>query len=314
MSKRLPRGKYLLIPAAILCAVSYYWYARIDAVSRLRDAGASVLSTRGVPGDGRFLTLEPAFYGVDIVFLHQANVDSSIVSALATLSEMKRISLNGTTIAGEEMTRILETHQLTDLIAEDSTLGDEFLAAVEKDSSLEVIALKGTRVTDVGITLLKHCPELQLLDLGKTAVTDEGLAALGHLALLDLRIQDTAVTDRGLDALKLAEIRGLDISRTAVSAAGEWPRRMPLLARLNVSFSDVPPGRIEQFVAHRQLEVLHVDASQVGQWLFELDEKVLPSQIEISGTTQQLADVGRLLVAAGRGMMLTNRQIQFDEL
>jgi len=70
---------------------------------------------------------------------------------------------------------------------------------------LEVLGLRGAKVTDAGLKDIRGLASLVDLDLGDTGVTDDGLVHLKGLTNLDrLNLDGTQVTDEGLKNLQQA--------------------------------------------------------------------------------------------------------------
>lgn len=67
---------------------------------------------------------------------------------------------------------------------------------------VRTLDLRGSKVTDAGLTSLRKLPGLRTLDLGALGITDAGLASLGRLeGLRRLDVAGTSVTEEGLLAL-----------------------------------------------------------------------------------------------------------------
>lgn len=78
---------------------------------------------------------------------------------------------------------------------ENSAFGDEQVAVLDSFHSLELLNLRGTQVTDVGVEHLMRHRQLHWLALGGTDVTAKSLVAVGPLpALVKLDVINTEVT------------------------------------------------------------------------------------------------------------------------
>ena len=97
-------------------------------------------------------------------------------------------------------------------------------------TSLKVLRLDHTQVTDTGLGQLKGLTSLELLDLGNTQVTDAGLEDLKGLTGLEgLDLSCTQVTDAGLEHLKgLPSLKWLRLGNTQVAAEGRSMLRKAL--------------------------------------------------------------------------------------
>jgi hypothetical protein len=73
------------------------------------------------------------------------------------------------------------------------------LAQLSGETSLEVLCLDHTKITDTGISHLRGLSNLAYLSLADTAITDAGLIHLKALSNLDkLDVAGTPVSDAGL--------------------------------------------------------------------------------------------------------------------
>jgi hypothetical protein len=85
---------------------------------------------------------------------------------------------------------------------------DDMLADLRNLTDLQIVELKGSKVTDAGLLTLKDIATLQGLDLRDTGITDAGLAHLQDMpGLKSLLLGGTKVTDDGVDALKKANTK-----------------------------------------------------------------------------------------------------------
>jgi hypothetical protein len=101
-------------------------------------------------------------------------------------------------------------------------VSDAGLANLKGLTRLEELYLDYTHVSDAGLDYLKGLTQLKNLDLCGTQVTDAGLANLKGLTRLEkLGLSYTHVSDVGLDYLKgLTQLKHLSLNRTQVSDGG----------------------------------------------------------------------------------------------
>ncbi len=117
-------------------------------------------------------------------------------------------------------------------------VGDECLAVIGKLSSLQVLFLPETKVTDKGIRLLAGLKDLEVLGLYGTGVTDRGVAEIAKLKKLRiLDLSGTRVTDAGiarlaaLDKLERLDLTGTRVSERAGSALKKQLPRLDIIFR-----------------------------------------------------------------------------------
>lgn len=114
----------------------------------------------------------------------------------------------------------ISTLELLDLSFSDLT--DEALGPLKNLRSLKVLNLTHSNVTGKAIRTLSHPPNLLVLKLVACKVTDDDLKALSDMPqLVDLHLQETEVTDVGLPQIaKLSELIVLDLRNCAITDKG----------------------------------------------------------------------------------------------
>ena len=103
-----------------------------------------------------------------------------------------------------------------------SRITDEWLEPIGRLAGIEVLDLRGSRVTDAGLKKLEGLTRLRELNLGQTGISDAGLGAIGKLGRLEvLNFGFTQVTDDGLGGLAgLARLRELRLDGNLVTDVG----------------------------------------------------------------------------------------------
>lgn len=101
------------------------------------------------------------------------------------------------------------------------SVGDATFAMVEHLSSLRVLSIPGTGITDAGLESLAPLRCLVALNLSGCAVSSDGMSSLHSPPLRTLMLRGTQVDDAVVDHLaQLPELRYLHLSNTAVTDAG----------------------------------------------------------------------------------------------
>jgi hypothetical protein len=103
-----------------------------------------------------------------------------------------------------------------------STATNEDLAIVAKESSLRVLFLMGSHVTDAGLAHLREHPNIWQVFLKDVRITDAGVRHLGQVPnLRALWLRGTEVTDAGLVHLKgLKNLSSLGLADTCITDDG----------------------------------------------------------------------------------------------
>lgn len=122
-----------------------------------------------------------------------------------------------------------------------SDAGDEVMEHIAALPWLEILDLRDTTVTSLGIAQLEGFDRLWLLNLNGTAINDKALETIATMtALQELSLVDTAVTDACVAHLSaLPKLRVLNLTGTKVSDRGV--RQLAALRTLAVLKA---PGRV----------------------------------------------------------------------
>jgi hypothetical protein len=133
-------------------------------------------------------------------------IGDAFLKRLAGARELQTLHLSGTRVTDEGLRSLPRLPQLKYLGLSYTSVSDSGVAAALEDpSSLEILWLEGTQITDASLALLKDAKCLEFLSLDRTKVSDAGLRHLRGLpALFDVSVDHTEVTPQGLSALKQA--------------------------------------------------------------------------------------------------------------
>ena len=133
-------------------------------------------------------------------------------------------------------------------------------------SKLKRLNLRGTSVTDDGLTHLRELQELENLDLANTKVTDAGLKHLSALPKLNfVRLGDTRVTGQGLEHLKgVKNLSGVMLQRTRINDSGlEHLKDINHLDYINVGETNITDDGLKHFRNLANLRVLYLNETTV---------------------------------------------------
>ncbi len=151
-----------------------------------------------------------------------------LVAARNTELENSDIEFNRGLPLTDDDRKYLSSGSFKIILAPPSFSNDELMSI--DVTSLEIIHLQGTKVTDIGLERLANALQLRVLYLQDTAVSDRGIAFLSNLSNLEyINLRNTKITDASVDALE----------------------KLPKLERLVASGTQVTPGRLSRFTEMR---------------------------------------------------------------
>lgn len=162
---------------------------------------------------------------------------------IGDLAQLEKLQIRGRAFDAE-LVNLKRLTSLSVLVLEGTEVTDLGLAQLKGHTSLRVLDLDGTRISDAGLANLKGLTNLSALDLRFTRVSDSGLLHLNGLAgLSELHLDGTQVTDRGLAQLKgLAGLTVLGLGHTQVTDLGlvqlKGLTRLELLSLTDTPISD----------------------------------------------------------------------------
>jgi hypothetical protein len=160
------------------------------------------------------------------------------------------------------------------------------------------VSLKGPKVQDADLALLRRLPSLGKLCLKDTGVTDEGLSILGGMkGLRYLQLAGSPVSDAGMGHLRgLVEVEHLDLERTRVKGPGlAHLKRMAALRALYLSetgVSDDDLAPLEGLTSLRDLGLAGTRVTDAG--LAHLKGLKELRGLDLSGTQVSKAGVATL--------------------
>ena len=196
--------------------------------------------------------------------------------------------------------------------------------------ALTGVEVKGPKVTDETLAVLKDCRRLTRLRLTRTRVTNEGLAQLAHLGSLDdLSLMGAPVTDAVFDNLKDCPITGLELNFTNISDEGmARVKRYKQLHGLGLSFSRVGDAGLEHLRGLKELRTLNVSRQPItAKGVAALKDLPGLDWVNLSATPlddaamQQVAELRQVRLLVVRDMNITDGGLkrlhaatQFEEI
>jgi len=136
------------------------------------------------------------------VTISQGEAQESSFPLFQSLASTKiiRIGSGNARVSDEDLKEIATMNQDLDLVLDGCPISDDGLANLKGKRNIRWLKLRGTKVDDAGIPLLKGM-NLETLDLTSTKVGDKGLESLGQFdmpRLKELSVASTSVTDDGI--------------------------------------------------------------------------------------------------------------------
>ncbi|MEQ2239730.1 hypothetical protein ILYODFUR_007429 [Ilyodon furcidens] len=246
------------------------------------------------------------------------------ISALALLSSLQTLNLDGTGVTEASLENISTHPTLTSL-----SLGG--ISVKDGNHTLQIISgLKLTHltlpgrhtVTDGGLAFLCRLTLLSQLDLKDyTQVTDQGVSQLATMTRLKkLSLSNTRVTDAGLSSLRgLQELQELCLDRTAVTSRGvaELITCLPHLQVLGLASTQVGDSVVRRGLVHcHQLAKVNLSHTRItDQGLKHLKDMRL-AQVNLDGTGVSLTGIANLLSLSNIGSIRASntRTIPLDDV
>jgi Ran GTPase-activating protein (RanGAP) involved in mRNA processing and transport len=132
------------------------------------------------------------------------------------------INADGSPITKGALTNIDRLTNLKQLRLNHTKMDDEACQKIASLSSLEVLALGDTQVTDVGVAAISALQNLKHLELTNCLLSENGFRAIGSLPeLKTIKLEGTNMDNRGLDLICNAKtLTNLVLTRNAINDFG----------------------------------------------------------------------------------------------
>jgi len=135
-------------------------------------------------------------YSVQRVYLDHSAITDEQLANVATLRDLRELSLSGTEIDGSGLRHLKNMASLVFLDLSHSSINDSSLSHL-RALGLTLLNLSDTKLTDNGLQHLKGL-RLAYIGLARTQVTDAGLAQLSP-CYLSLDVRETQVSKTFID-------------------------------------------------------------------------------------------------------------------
>ncbi len=219
-------------------------------------------------------------------------------AVLANLSQLKDLSLEGTSVTDEGIRQLESLAGLERLNVYRTRLSDEGMEAIAKHKGLVYLNIGWTSVSDSGLGHVAKLPHLKTLDMTFSQVGDAGIRGLQGLPLEELcLVGDQGVTDAALATLAtLSELRLLNLTGTSVTDAGlDHLAGVPHLAKLYLVGTKVGDKGVASLTNHADLIELDLRGSEVTDaGLVHLAEMKSLRHLDLFDTRVSAAGIAKL--------------------
>ncbi|XP_010742474.3 uncharacterized protein si:ch73-173p19.1 [Larimichthys crocea] len=225
------------------------------------------------------------------------------VSALAELSSLQTLNLDGTGVTESSLEHLASHPTLSSLSLAGIPVADGNQALqIISGLKLTQLTLPGRHsVTDSGLAFLSRLSLLSELDLTDyTHVTDQGVSQLSTMSRLKkLSLSNTQVTDAGLPSLRgLQEVQELCLDRTAVTSRGvaELITCLPHLQVLGLASTQVGDTVVRRgLIRCNQLVKLNLSRTRITDQGLKFLKHMHLAQVNLDGTGVSLMGIANLL-------------------
>lgn len=165
-------------------------------------------------------------------------------------------------------------------------ISNHMLEPLRGNTSLRLLKLNRTKISDGGLTILRDLPRLEVLGLSNQ-ITNEGLKPLQSLRYLKaLELQRSRVTDAGLPILEtLPKLQVLDLSESVITDSGaKVLSRLHSLRYLDVSGTLVGDRGLAAIAELPHLSVLYGSARISDKGVREIARIKTLTSLDLSGS------------------------------
>ncbi len=182
------------------------------------------VALKGTDATNRSVALSshlPGLRALVLVALPQNNLTNDGLAPLATLPQLRLLSISGDRITDGALRHVQAISTLEVLVL-NGNFTDEAIEAISPLQQLQQLDLTQSHITDAGLTHVAKLVNLQTLILNSTSVSNQGLASIAQLKrLTKLYLGDTKLNDDAVPQLKkLEQLEQLFIKRTDITAEG----------------------------------------------------------------------------------------------
>ncbi|MDZ4781454.1 MAG: PDZ domain-containing protein [Planctomycetia bacterium] len=191
-------------------------------------------------------------------------------------ADLISVQISGETWKGtdEDLQLLRWFPEMTALVCDGVTLGDEAFAFFGPRTQLRHLRLLNTKLTDAGFAHVKQLPNLLYLQAENVPLTDASMSVVSaHPRLELLNLRNNAITDAGLaHIVALKDLETLQLEGLAISDAGLKPlSELTGLKSLELKKLPVTGAGLAPLVALKSLETVRLDGLDIhddGMQLF----------------------------------------------
>jgi hypothetical protein len=310
------------IAAALAMWISMPWFARAEDISLwLRDAGCRA----EFDAQGHLVGIDGAY----------AWLTDGDLKRLASIETLRRINLSYTKINDEGLELLQPLVHVQELrLRYAESITDLGVSYLKHWKELELLDLRGTKVTSSVLEHVSNMSRLRSLDVGFTRVNDDSFERLVDLPNLErFSLGGNKMSGAALPLLKLApNLKTLELGGQQRTDSGLWSiqvldsnvghiAELTALTALDVSGSSISDRGLSRLTSLRKLESIDLSRTKVsGQGLAHL--KSLPSLRHLKFNHAGAADDEALLelsqfpsleIVEMQGAKVTERELsQFE--
>ena len=155
--------------------------------------------------------------------LQPVELSDRVLADFARMSKLRSLSLGGKgRVSGNGLAALASLTELTELGLDGGGIADDDLARLPPLPKLDHLSLAGSKITGPGLEALRRSPQLKMLELAGSPLDDAGSRFLADVTNVErLVLRRTRITDQALaNVAKLSQLRDLDVSNTAITDAG----------------------------------------------------------------------------------------------
>lgn len=186
-----------------------------------------------------------------VVLVGQHVTDDDLRILRPVEKTIRRLNLIYTKLSGPGLANLRGMKSLERLdLGANIDLQDEGLLYLRTLSSLDMLRVWDTKITDRGLYVVESLPKLRWLYLSGTAINGAGLVYLKKLPLLrGLDLRATQITDASLKQLKTQQnLEWIDLSDTQINGKGlTYLAQLPRLKRIHIRHTQIVPRHLDKF-------------------------------------------------------------------
>ncbi|MCA9185689.1 MAG: hypothetical protein R3E01_14340 [Pirellulaceae bacterium] len=201
------------------------------------------------------------------VNIEESSMGDNVVELLADATTLQDVYLGQSQATGKGLAEVCRLPRLRYLSLRGLRLREDAFAALATATSVQMLGLDETNITDAQLEHCGHLPNLNTLWLNSTAVSDEGLKHLAELPKLEkLYLTRLKLAGPGLEALKdVVSLRYLSLQEVPLSDSQASSlvhlKQLTTLGLDQTKISDEGLGFVAQL---NNLETLWLDGTKVS--------------------------------------------------